>query len=174
MGRFHARHGNAPVVEQADILHRHASRTLILAVFVGVLGVDLATKAWAASVLTEPIRIADWLYLMRHRNSGMFLGTMPLPAAYWLVVCAATGWFGRRALRSNSAPVAMCLAAALSGMTGNAIGQAQGAVVDFIGIGPVMGNTRLVMNVADIALVGGALVLGVYLIRDRVRRAYRP
>ena len=152
---------------------------LLLAVFAGVLGIDLATKAWAASVLTEPFRIADWLYLMLHRNSGIFLGTVPLSDGYWsdgywIVVYAAAGWFGMRALRSRSAPIAVCLVAALAGMTGNAIGQAQGAVVDFIGIGPVTGDVWLVMNVADLALVGGAFVLGIYLIRDRLRRTNRP
>ena len=174
MGPLHTRHSNAPVAGHADRFHRHAPRTLLLAVFAGVLGFDLATKAWAASVLTEPVRISDWLYLILHRNSGMFLGTVPLSAAYWIVVCAAAAWFGRRALRSNSAPVAMCLAGVLAGMTGNAIGQAQGAVVDFIGVGPIVGDMWLIVNVADVSLVLGALVLGICLLRDRVRRKQPP
>ena len=144
------------------------------AVFIGVLGIDVATKAWAKVVLTEPVRIADWLYLMLHHNSGLFLGAVPVSAWYWVCVCVALGRFGWRALRTTSAPIAVCLALALAGLTGNAIGQAQGVVVDFIGVGPIAGDTWLIVNVADLALVGGGLVLGIYLIRERVRRAQRP
>ena len=142
--------------------------------FIGVLGIDIATKAWANVVLAEPVRIADWLYLMLHHNSGMFLGTVPVSAGYWVAVVAATGWFGWRALRSTSALVAVCLAVALAGLVGNAIGQAQGTVVDFIGVGPIGEDQWLVVNVADLALVGGGLALGFHLIRERVRRAHRP
>ena len=155
------------------MFNRSVPRMLLLAMFTGVLAIDLATKAWAASILTEPVRIADWLYLMLYRNSEMFLGTVPFSAGYWIVVCVAAGWFGRRALRSSRAPVAICLATALAGMTGNAIGQAQGAVVDFIGVGPIAEQTWLVMNVADVALVGGALVLGIHLVRERARSRQR-
>ena len=145
-----------------------------LAVFVGVMSIDLATKAWAAVTLTEPVPIADWLYLMLRHNAGMFLGTVPVSTGYWVCVCAALGWFGWRALRSVSAPVAVCVAAVLAGLTGNAIGQAQGAVVDFVAFGPIVGDQWLVVNVADLALVAGTLALGFFLLRDRVRRACRP
>ena len=151
-----------------------AHKTKTVAAFAAVLSIDLVTKAWATTVLTEPVRIADWLYLMLHHNAAMFLGAVPVSAGYWVCVCAALGWFGWRALRSFSTPVAVCVAAALAGLTGNAIGRAQGAVVDFIGIGPITGELWLVANVADIALVGGVLVLGIYLLRDRTRRACRP
>ena len=144
---------------------------LAIGVFVAVLGVDVATKAWAAASLMEPVRIADWLYLMLHRNSGMFFGTVSVSVGYWICVCAAAGWFGRRALRSTSVRPAVCLAVTLAGLTGNAIGQAQGAVVDFIGVGPITGDVWLVGNVADLALVGGVLALGICLVRKRDRRA---
>lgn len=148
------------------------ARLLAIAAFVGGLGLDVATKAWAATSLTEPVRIAGWLYLMLHHNTGMFLGTVPVSGWYWISVCAAMGWFGWRALHSRSVIVAVCLAAVLSGLTGNAIGQARGAVVDFIGVGPVTSDGRwLFVNAADLALMGGALVLGVYLIRIRLARA---
>ena len=142
---------------------------LALGVFAGVLGFDLATKAWAAASLTEPVRITDWLYLILHHNSGMFLGAMPVSAGYWVGVIAAMGWFGWRALRSTSVTPAVCLAVALAGLAGNAIGQARGAVVDFIGFGPITGDKWLVVNVADLALVGGALALGFHLIRQRAQ-----
>lgn len=108
---------------------------------------------------------------MLHRNSGLFLGVVPVSAGYWLCVSAAMGWFGWRAFRSTSVPVASCLAVVLAGVAGNAIGQARGAVVDFIGFGPITSDVRLVMNVADLALVGGVLVLGGYLLRNRLARA---
>ena len=145
-----------------------------LAAFAGVLSIDLVTKEWAEAALTEPVRIADWLYLMLRHNAGMFLGTVPVSTEYWLCVCMALGWFGWRALRSFSAPVAVCVAVVLAGMAGNAIGQAQGAVVDFIGFGPITDDKWLVVNVADIALVGGGLALGPYLFCRWLRRARGP
>lgn len=145
-----------------------------LAVFAGALSTDLVTKAWAAAVLTEPVRVADWLYLMLRHNAGIFLGTVPVSTGYWVCVCTALGWFGWRAFRSRSTSVAVCLAVVLSGVIGNAIGQARGAVVDFIGIGPITGEVWLVANVADVALVAGTLALGFFLLRDRMRRACRP
>ena len=160
--------------DHADRFRALAHKMPVVAVFAAVSSVDLVTKAWAEAALTEPVRIADWLYLMHHHNSGMFLGVVPVSTGYWVWVCAAAGWFGWRALRSSSVPMSVCLAVVLAGVAGNAVGQAQGAVVDFIGIGPVTGDVWLVANVADIALVGGAFVLGLYLIRDRVRRAHRP
>lgn len=151
-----------------------SSRVLTLAVFAAVLTADIATKAWAAANLVEPIRIADWLYLMLYRNSGLFLGTKPLPAWYWVCVSAALAWFGSRAFRSTSAPVAVCLAVVLAGVVGNAIGQARGAVVDFIGFGPISGDSWLVMNVADLAMMAGALALAFILVSGRMRRAHSP
>ena len=162
-----------------QVTHEDASRPvthriLAIAVFALVLEVDIVTKAWAASVLTEPVRVADWLYLMHRHNSGLFLGTVPVSAVYWICVFAAMGWFGWRALRSRSVVFVVCLATALAGLTGNAIGQAQGAVVDFIGVGPVKGDKWLVANVADLALIGGALALGAYLLWQRVRPTNPP
>jgi len=145
-----------------------------LAVFVGVLGLDLSAKVWAASTFAEPVRIVGWLYLMLHRNSGVFFGTVPVSEAYWICVCVATSWFGWRALRSTSMPVAVCLAVVLAGVTGNAIGQARGAVVDFIGVGPIADDVWLVVNVADLAMVAGALALAFFLVSGRMRRAHPP
>ena len=159
--------------EHADRCRPLAHKVSTVAVFAAVLSIDLVTKAWAAVALTEPVRIADWLNLMLRHNSGMFLGTVPVSTGYWVCVCGALGLFGWRAFRSRSTSVAICLAVVLSGVMGNAIGQAQSAVVDFIGIGPITSDKWLVMNVADIALVGGAFVLGICLIRDRMYRAYR-
>ena len=76
-------------------------------------------------------------------------------------------------MRSTSVPSSTYLAAVLAGMTGNAVGQAQGEVIDFIGFGPVTGDVWLVANVADLALVGGVLALGLHLVRERVHRTRR-
>ena len=161
-------------MDYADRSQPLARKIGTVAVFAGVLSIDLVTKACAEAALTESVRIADWLNLMLRHNSGMFLGTVPVSTGYWVCVCAALSWFGWRAFRSRSTSVAVCLAVVLSGVIGNAIGQAQGAVVDFIGIGPITGDEWLVVNVADLALVAGTLALGFFLLRDRVRRAYRP
>ena len=151
---------------------RHAAPgVLALGAFAAVLGLDVVAKALATASLTEPVRIADWLYLMLRHNSGMFFGTVSVSTAYWAGGCAALGWVGWRALRATRAVPAVCLAVALAGLAGNAIGQARGAVVDFIGFGPVAGDVWLVVNVADIALAGGVLVLGCYLARKRLSRA---
>ena len=156
--------------DQADRSQPFAHKLRTLAVFAIVMSIDLVTKEWAAAALTEPVRIADWLYLMLHHNSGMFLGAVPVPVGYWVCVCAALSWFGWCALRSASAPIAVCLAVVLSGLAGNAIGQAQGAVVDFIGIGPITGDEWLVANIADLAMVSGVLALAFFLFRQRVVR----
>lgn len=160
--------------DQADRSQPLARKIGPVAVFAAALSIDLVTKAWAAAVLTEPVRIADWLNLMLQHNAGMFFGTVPVSTEYWVCVCTALGWFGWRAFRSRSVSVALCLAVVLSGMVGNAIGQEQGAVVDFIGIGPITGEVWLVVNIADLALVAGTLALGFFLLRDRARRACRP
>ena len=145
--------------------HPSTPGALSFAVFAAVLGIDAAAKASAAWLLTEPVRIADWLYLMLHRNSGLFLGTMPVSAAYWICVGAALGWFGWRALRANRPALSVCLAVTLAGLAGNAIGQAQGAVVDFIGLGPISDDRWLVVNLADFAMVAGMLALACLLLR---------
>ena len=151
-----------------------ARRTSAIAVLVTVLGIDVGTKSWAAAALTEPVRLADWLYLMRFDNSGLFLGTVPVSAGYWICVSAATGWFGWRAWRSTSVAIAVCLAVVLAGIIGNAIGQAQGAVVDFIGFGPITGNLWLFVNVADLAMVLGVLALAFFLVSRMACRARVP
>ena len=160
--------------DRADRSQPLAHKIGPVAVFAAALSVDLVTKAWAAAALTEPVRIADGLYLMLRHNAGMFLGTVSVSTGYWVCVCTALGWFGWRAFRSRSTSVAVCLAIVLSGVIGNAIGQARGAVVDFIGIGPITGKMWLVANVADLALVAGGLALACFLVRGRARRACRP
>ena len=163
----------------AAVLHSDGVRSLVrrasaIAVFAAVLGIDVGTKSWAAAALTEPVRIADWLYLVLYHNSGLFLGTVPVSAGYWVCVCAATVWFGWRAWRSTSAATTVCLAVVLAGLTGNAIGQAQGAVVDFIGFGPIRGNLWLFVNVADLAMVLGVLALAFFLVSRMACRARVP
>ena len=85
-----------------------------------------------------------------------------------MCVCAATFWFGWRMLQLRNAPQSVCLAVVLAGLMGNAIGQAQGAVVDFIAVGPIADDSWLVGNVADLALVGGMFSMGFVLIWEWV------
>ena len=92
--------------------------------------IDLVTQTWVAAALTEPARIADRLRPMLRRGAGMLLGTGPVSTGSRVCLCAAIGRLAWRALRSCSGPVSVGPAVVLAGVTGNAIGQAQGAVAD--------------------------------------------
>ena len=160
----------------------HAERTQLsahekatTAAFAGVSSIDLVTKAWAAVALTEPVRIADGLCPMLRRGAGMLLGPVPVSAGNRVCVGAAAGRLAWRAPRSCSGPVsAGRLAVMPAGVTGNAIGWARGAVVDFIGLGPITCDEWPVANAADLALVAGGLAPGWFPVRARAHRAHRP
>ena len=168
-GRSHGRASSAPKLPVGGS-HPWGRRTRAVAAFAAVLIADLVSKEWAASALAGPIRIADWLYLTVERNAGLLLGTVPVGPWYWVGMCTALGWFGWRAASARSTPVAVCLAVVLAGAAGNVTGLAQGAVVDFIGVGPIWGEMWLFANIADIALVAGGLALGCVLMSRRLRR----
>lgn len=50
-------------------------------------------------------------------------------------------------------------------MIGNALDRVNGGVVDFLGFGPVIDEKWAFANLADLAMLGGMLLLGVVLIR---------
>ena len=149
---------------------------IALAVFAGVLSTDLAIKAWAHDMLTEPVRITSWLALAVQHNSGLFLGALPVSAVstvHWVVVCGALVWIGWRMVTQSSRTIGVGYALVAGGLTGNAIGRVQGAVIDYVGFGPIIDGKWLFMNLADLALIGGGLVLGVVLVRSRVQASRR-
>lgn len=134
---------------------------------------DVATKAWALSILAEPVRITDWLYLALHLNEGIYLGAAPIAAiellylavialvVVWLVKCvlAAGGWWVRTGWSLYAA-----------GAVGNGLWRLLGPVPDFIAIGPVVPPDQwLFFNLADVFLVAGFLLLGSVLLRRVLR-----
>ena len=154
-----------------------APRAPALAVLGAVLAADLALKLWAQAALTEPVRILSWLYFTLHRNDGIFLGALPVAQVallYWLAIGAAALWIGSRMFRSPEPIVRIVYALVAAGLVGNVLGRFDGAVVDYLAFGPVAGNDQwMFVNLADAALIGGGIVLGCVLVRDRVRQLKR-
>ena len=145
---------------------------LALAIFAGVLWTDVAFKQWAEVALTEPIRVTAWLYLAIRHNTGMFLGTLPVASvslAHWLFLGVALICLGWRMVRTGSLAIGAGYALVTGGVMGNALGRVNGAVVDFLGFGPVVDDKWAFVNFADIAMLSGALLLGVVLVRGRTR-----
>jgi signal peptidase II len=138
-------------------------RLLLVALLVaGAVALDQATKAWAVETLPEHQRfsyLGDVFRLERVRNAGAFLSLgASLPEGVrsviftWGVaaICAGALWIALRRTTGTRAASAAALVAA-GGETG-------GWVVDFmnLGIGPLRTG---VFNVADLALVAGAVLL---------------
>lgn len=138
---------------------------LLLAVAAVVLIIDVVTKVLAVRLLTpgQPVSIiGDTVTWTLVRNSG---AAFSMATGYtWVLTLVATGvvigivWMGRRLV---SPWWAIGLGMILGGATGNLIdrffrapGPLRGHVVDFFSIGwwPVF-------NVADPAVVGGAILL---------------
>jgi len=138
---------------------------LLLAVAATVLILDLVTKVLAVRMLTpgQPVSIiGDTVTWTLVRNSG---AAFSMATGYtWVLTLVATGvvvgiiWMGRRLV---SPWWALGLGMILGGATGNLIdrffrspGPLRGHVVDFLSVGwwPVF-------NVADPAVVGGAILL---------------
>ncbi len=139
--------------------------TLLLSVAGVVLALDIVTKILAVRLLTpgEPVSIiGDTVTWTLVRNSG---AAFSMATGYtWVLTLVATGvvfgivWMGRRLI---SPWWAIGLGMILGGALGNLVdrffrspGPLRGHVVDFLSIGwwPVF-------NVADPAVVGGAILL---------------
>ena len=147
---------------------------LALAICAVVLWTDLVIKQWAENALTEPVRITSWLCLAIQHNAGLFLGAVPvasIPVVHWLFLGAAILCLGWRMMRSSSLAIGAGYALVTGGVMGNALDRIDGAVVDFLGFGPVVGEKWAFANLADFAMLGGVLLLGVVLIRGR---SWRP
>lgn len=145
---------------------------LALAILAGLLWADVVIKEWAQASLNEPVRIASWFYLALHHNSGLFLGTLPVSAVsvvHWPFIWCALAWLGWCMVRAGSLTVGAGYALVTGGFVGNVFGRANGAVVDYLAFGPVSGDKWAFANLADIAILGGALLLGVVLVRSMIR-----
>jgi signal peptidase II len=155
------------VTADAPVEHRSPRRRLRLLVSVAlvVLILDIVTKVLAVKLLTpgQPVSIiGDTVTWTLVRNSG---AAFSMATGYtWVLTLVATGvaigivWMGRRLV---SPWWAVGLGMILGGAMGNLVdrffrspGPLRGHVVDFLSIGwwPVF-------NVADPAVVGGAILL---------------
>lgn len=146
---------------------------LALGVLATSVGCDQATKRVAVSMLKDgPVHsyLMDTVRLQYAENPGAFLSMgagMPLWARQWvftvgvglLLVGFAVAAVGMRALPTSRV---VALAALAGGGLGNWVDRVMqnGVVVDFmnLGIGPVRTG---IFNVADLAIVAGALILAI-------------
>ena len=140
-----------------------------VAVGLGVLAADQASKAWILSVLPQhgPIEVLPVLELTLVWNRGITFGILnsqdaissAVLAAVALAVVVALGLWLRRA---ETGVVAAAIGAIAGGAIGNVIDRVRfGAVVDFIHahIGNFSYLSWYVFNVADAAIVCGVATL---------------
>ena len=147
-----------------------ARRRLVVALLllaVGVLVLDQATKIWALSSLTAGDRtplFGDLLGLSLVRNSGAaFSLATGMTWVFTLAAVAVTVVVLRVANRLGSRGWTAALGLLLGGALGNLVdrlvrepGFARGHVIDFIAYGD-----WFVGNVADIAIVGSAVLIAI-------------
>ena len=145
-------------------------------IFVALLTLDALLKGWARESLVAPVCATSWMCLAVQYSSGLFLGMAPLvpgttvSALHWLMVPPVLAWLGWRVLTLHTVPLSACYGLVTGGLVGNLAGRAEGAVVDYVGFGPVVNEKWVFMNLADLALVAGGVWLGVLLVRRRRRR----
>lgn len=149
---------------------------LVAWVVATVVAVDQATKAWAAAELADgPISIVgSTIELRLSRNTGgafsLFRGFTPVLAVLTIGVAVLLV----RAVRHAEDRVTLgALALVLGGAIGNLVDRAarspgflRGAVVDFVKV-----DSWPIFNVADASITVGALVLVLWSLRPRNRRA---
>ncbi len=156
-------------------------RVVLLCLFLATAAAcDRATKHYAMTTLTGAPHqsfLSDTVRLTYHENPGAFLGV----GAQWRPEVRATFFqFGNGlfllatavlALRSRFSRLGQAgLALFLAGGVSNLVDRvAMGRVIDFlnVGIGPLRSG---VFNVADMAIVAGAVIL----IAEAVRNTYTP
>lgn len=155
--------------------HRQAIAALI-AVAVGVVLVDQATKAWAVAVMEPRIAsgegpvpvLGDLLAFTYYENPGASFGigsgfTWIFTAVAAVVVVVIV----RVARRLASLPWAIALGALLGGSVGNLIDRlarepsfGMGHVVDFLAFGDWFVN-----NLADVAITGAVVLMVILMVR---------
>lgn len=150
--------------------HRHWRGLALLITALGVIA-DQGSKQWALSALadgsTRPL-VGDLLRLRLIRNPGAAFSLGE--GATWLLTLVAVGiaaWVARALWKATHRTWAITLAVLLGGAIGNLIdrllrspGPGRGHVVDFIDYAGFF-----VGNVADIAIVAAAAVVGLLSLR---------
>ena len=145
---------------------------LALAVAVVALWTDVVTKEWAATSLTEPVHVTSWFSLATRHNAGIFLGSLPvaaIPVLYWVFVGGALMYLAWRMMRTDHLSIGIGYALVTGGLLGNAMSRIDGAVVDYLGFGPLFGGVWAFANIADFSMLSGLALLGAVSIQRRVR-----
>jgi signal peptidase II len=170
----------APGGDAASGSERSARWPLLFGVAAVILALDQLTKAWVVDVLGDghAIDLVGSLRLRLTVNHGSAFsladGRGPLISLLALVVVAVLLRTGRHATR---APMAVALGLVLGGAFGNLVDRAfragdgflGGGVVDFVDL-----QWWPVFNLADSAIVVGAIVLFVLQWREGEPSASRP
>ncbi len=142
-----------------------------------VLLADWASKAWVLAHLREHESravIQGFFNLTLGFNPGAIFGSLqgtPAPwrtALFTLAGVLALGYFGYEFLKADASKVQrVALGCILGGILGNGLDRiVHGAVVDFIDIVLWGGWHYWTFNLADSAIVCGAVLLGIDLLRS--------
>lgn len=133
----------------------------------GALALDLATKAWAISLapkLVSGIEVLPVFNLVLVFNRGVSFGLLSSgnPFAPYLLVALGlliVGFLGTWLWRTESRLEGVALGTVIGGAVANIVDRARdGAVTDFLGF-HLGGYHWPAFNLADVAIVGGALLL---------------
>ncbi len=144
-------------------------------VFLSVLGLDLGTKKWADAMLPlgKRKRIAkNLLYFQHIKNSGMAYHKLEgkKNVILWITgsLTAVYSFFFLRACCGNEEVkrYGIPLAITLGGAYGNFLERwKKGRVTDFIFID--RGKNPPIFNIADVALLFGACLVGIMSLKDK-------
>ena len=142
-----------------------------LVLILGVIALDLATKAWARAELNigQPISILPFFDLTLSFNRGVAFGVLNAAggALVLLVTAAISSLFGLWFWREPRPLTRLGLALVLGGALGNFIDRlARGEVTDFLDV-HVWGHHWPAFNLADTAITFGAVVLVIDMLRAR-------
>ena len=150
---------------------------LSLALGTGVLCADILLKQWAQHSLTHPVFVTQWLCLAIQHNSGLFLGIVPIDSGavgHLLLLAAAILWMAWRAMSATNSATRAGYALVTGRLAGNALDRLNGSVVDYLGFGPVVEDKWIFANLADVAMLLGAVVLTVVFVRGVSGRERSP
>ena len=144
-------------------------------VFVAVLTLDTVLKGWAQNSPEVPVCLASWICLAVQPNVGLFLGSVSMAPdtmvsiLHWLALPPVLAWLAWRVCTLNHVSLNVPYALAAGGLVGNMADRAEGAVIDWVAVGPLADGRWAFMNIADVALVVSVVWIGTRLVRRRIR-----
>ena len=158
-----------------------AERRTPMAVAAATLLIDQVTTDLAVTLLTgeAPVTVGP-LALTFARNPGAALGafgalpeSLRLPLVFFLTALVVFGLLPLIAIRVQSGRRRQVgIALVVSGALGNLIDRVRhGFVIDFLTLNPRLSERFPIFNLADVALVSGALLLILFLRRGDLRPA---